>query len=142
MIFYQNSIKKTTLKRRSWKLKINRNNRRRSGNLWWSRKNPWTWTLVGVGVASVTGGIVLGVMSNNKVDDAAHPGFDQPAAYGIIQDAEDLALGANIAFGLGGAALAGAVVLLIIDYTSKPPPVAPTVACSGSGCTAVLVGRF
>jgi hypothetical protein len=60
----------------------------------------------------------------------------------MVQDAEDLALGANIAFGVGGAALAGAVVLIIIDATSKPPQVAPTVACSGSGCTAVIFGRF
>jgi hypothetical protein len=97
-------------------------------------------------VASLTGGIVLGVMSNNKVDDAKHPGFDQPAAYAIVQDAEDLALGANIAFGLGGAALAGAVVLFIIDATSTGPAgsltATPSISCSGFGCSAVLSGRF
>lgn len=105
----------------------------------WS--NPWTWTAAGVGVASLTAGVVLGAMSRQKQQDAKAPGYDQPTAYAMVQDAEDMALGANVLFGLGGAALGTAVVLFILDATGDESGSA-SVACSQEGCTAVFSTAF
>jgi hypothetical protein len=99
--------------------------------------NPWTLSAAGVGVASLTAGIILGVLSNQKIDDAKAAG-DQPSGMSLVHEGEDLATGANIAFILGGAALAGAVVLFILDVTSDEPAVTPAVACTGTGCTATI----
>jgi hypothetical protein len=97
--------------------------------------NPWTLSAAGVGLASLTAGIILGVLSNQKVDDAK-AAADQPAGMSLVHEGEDLATGANIAFILGGAALTGAVVLFILDVTGDEPAVTPAVACTGYGCTA------
>jgi hypothetical protein len=104
--------------------------------------NPWTWTATGIGVAAVTSGIILGVLSARKEDDARTPGLDQPAAFGLVGEAKDLALGANIAYGVGGAALAAAVVLFILDLTGEEPGAAPSMACSGTGCVMGVSARF
>jgi len=97
--------------------------------------NPWTLSAAGVGVASLTAGIIMGVLSNQKVDDAKAAG-DQPAGMSLVHEGEDLATGANTAFIIGGAALTAAVVLFILDATADDPAAVPAVACTGTGCTA------
>jgi hypothetical protein len=103
--------------------------------------NPWTLSAAGVGVASLTAGIILGVLSNQKIDDAK-AAADQPTGMSLVHEGEDLATGANIAFVLAGAALTGAVVLLVLDFMEDEPAVTPSVACTGSGCTASIVYTF
>ena len=103
--------------------------------------NPWTLTTAGVGVASLTAGIILGVMSNQKVDDAKNA-VDQPTGMSLVHEGEDLATGANIAFVLSGAALTAAVVLFVLDVMKDEPAVIPAVACTGTGCTASIVYTF
>ncbi|MBN2494327.1 MAG: hypothetical protein JXR96_07055 [Deltaproteobacteria bacterium] len=108
----------------------------------WS--NPWTWTAAGLGVASIGTGVILGVVSRDRQREAANrAALGKPLlAYEAYQDAEDLALGANIVYGIGGAALVTAVVLFAIDALDSPPAVSPQVACSGSGCSASFYLRF
>ncbi len=109
---------------------------------WW--KNPYTWTAAGVGVASLATATALGVMSRSKVSDAEQLAVigDPLGAEDRYGKAEGLALGANIAFGLGGAALAAAVVLFVLDITGEPPEATPSVACASDGCAATLTLRF
>ena len=97
--------------------------------------NPWTLSAAGVGVASLTAGIILGVLSNQKIDDAKAAG-NQPDGMSLVHEGEDLATGANTAFIIGGAALTAAVVLFILDITGDDPAAIPAVACTGTGCTA------
>jgi hypothetical protein len=99
--------------------------------------NPWTLTTAGVGVASLTAGIILGVLSNQKVDDAK-AAADQPTGMSLVHEGEDLATAANTAFIIGGAALTAAVVLFILDATEDEPAAVPAVACTGTGCTATI----
>ena len=103
--------------------------------------NPWTLSAAGVGVASLTAGIILGVLSNQKVDDAK-AAANQPGGMSLVHEGEDLATGANTAFIIGGAALTAAVVLFIIDITGDEPAAVPAVACTGTGCTASIVYTF
>jgi hypothetical protein len=103
--------------------------------------NPWTLTAAGVGAASLTAGIIMGVLSNQKVDDAKNA-VDQPAGMSLIHEGEDLATGANIALVLSGAALTAAVVLFVLDVTQDEPAVTPAVACTGTGCTAAIQLTF
>jgi hypothetical protein len=103
--------------------------------------NPWTLSAAGLGVASLTAGIIMGILSNQKIDDAK-AAADQPTGMSLVHEGEDLATGANIAFVLAGAALTGAVVLLVLDFMDDEPAVAPSVACTGSGCTAGIFLTF
>jgi ABC-type Fe3+-siderophore transport system permease subunit len=104
--------------------------------------NPWTLTTASVGVASLTIGAILGVLSKNRLDDAKTNGLSQPAAYDLVSQAEDFALGANIAYGIGGAALTAAVIIFIVDITDDEPVAIPTVACSAGSCSFGLSARF
>jgi uncharacterized membrane protein YraQ (UPF0718 family) len=80
-------------------------------------------------------------LSNQKIDDAK-AAADQPTGMSLVHEGEDLATGANIAFVLAGAALTGAVVLLVLDFMEDEPAVTPSVACTGSGCTAGILLTF
>lgn len=99
--------------------------------------NPWTLAAAGVGVTSLTAGIILGAMSNRKVDDAKSS-VDQPTGMSLVHEGEDLATGTNIAFVLSGAALTAAVVLFVLDVMKDEPAATPAVACTGTGCTATI----
>ncbi|HOX42629.1 MAG TPA: hypothetical protein PK668_03475 [Myxococcota bacterium] len=128
--------------------------------------NPWTWSTFGVGIAAIGAGVALGVLADQKESDAtsaANLGRPQEA-YGLVQDAGDLALGANISYGVGGALVLTGVVLFIVDAVSgpseePPPPAAgsrgepapaggatpgclPSVGCGPEGCGASLTLRF
>lgn len=105
--------------------------------------NPWTWTAAGVGVAALAAATGLGVLSQQREDDARRLAItDHPAAKQKLVLAEDYALGANVLFGLGAAGLATAVVLIVLDVTDDPPPVQPGLACTAAGCGASLSMRF
>jgi hypothetical protein len=103
--------------------------------------NPWTLTTAGVGVASLTAGIILGVLSNQKVDEAKQAA-DQPTGMSLVHEGEDLATGANTAFIIGGAALTAAVVLFVLDVLEDEPVAVPALACTGAGCTASITYTF
>ncbi len=105
--------------------------------------NPWTWTAAGVGVAALAAATGLGVLSQQREDDARRLAItDHPAAKPKLVQAEDYALGANVLFGLGAAGLATAVVLIVLDATDEAPAVQPSVACGAAGCGASLSMRF
>ena len=108
-------------------------------------RNPLTWTAAGVGLASLATATALGVLSQSREDDARELAVsgDPLGAEERFHEAEDFALGANILFGIGGAATAAAVVLVVLDLTAdEPPPATPALACDGHGCAAGLRLRF
>jgi hypothetical protein len=103
-------------------------------------KNPWFWTAFSAGVAALAGGGALGGLAHQKVDEArAAP--DQMAGDALLSDARGMALGANICFGVGGAALLGAVLIWILD-SPEDPVIAPSVAPAPGGAAALLRLRF
>jgi hypothetical protein len=115
-------------------------------------RNPWTWTSFGVGLAGVGAGLTLGLLAEQKkidAESAANQGRPS-AAMGLVREAEDLALGANLAYGLGGGLLVTAVLLFILDATgapeparpASPPPVSPGLVCTPTGCGASLTLGF
>ncbi|MCB9651317.1 MAG: tetratricopeptide repeat protein [Deltaproteobacteria bacterium] len=70
------------------------------------------WIIVGVGAAGVAAGGVLGYLSSQRTRMAE----DEPThskASDLVQRADTFALGANIAYGVGGAALLGGLVWAI-----------------------------
>ena len=90
----------------------------------------------------MTTAVVLGVMSRNRVDEAGKAP-DQPSGYEKVQDAKDLALSANLAFGIGGAALATAAVLFVLDIVhNDKPTLSPSLALRPSGFAGVISGTF
>jgi len=107
-------------------------------------ENPWTWTAAGVGLASLAAATGLGVRSQQRQDDAARLAATghHPTAKKRLTEAEDFALGANVLFGLGGAGLATAVVLVVLDLTAEPDAIQPGLACNRMGCGASLSLRF
>jgi tetratricopeptide (TPR) repeat protein len=83
--------------------------------------SPLPWIVAGVGALGVGAGAVLGVMSQGKRDDAEDPDAapNGQAAAELVDDAETLATGANVAFIAGGAVLLGGVVWGIVDVVGS-----------------------
>ena len=107
--------------------------------------NPWTLAAAGLGVAALATASAIGSLSVDLEDEARQlaAGGDPLSAEGRLDKADSYALGANVLFGVGGAALAGAVVLLVFDLVDEQPMQAvPKVACTGRGCTASISLRF
>ncbi len=77
-----------------------------------------TWVLAGAAVASAGAAIGLGVVAVEGESDTreygAKPGADPLIWDRMRDDADGLALGANIAWGIAGAAAIGSVVLLFV----------------------------
>lgn len=103
-----------------------------------------------VGAAAVASGFVLGSQSRNKQDDAHMLCADPPMpcanadqANALIDAARSRALGADIAFGVGAAALIGAGVLW---FTGAPSAAETNVAVTSNIKTGelglVVSGRF
>jgi hypothetical protein len=105
---------------------------------------PWTLTAAGVGVAALATASALGSLSVDLEDEARQLAAtgDPLSAEGRLDKADSYALGANALFGVGGAALAGAVVLLVLDLVDEPVQAVPKVACTGTGCAASISLRF
>ncbi|MBL9023845.1 MAG: hypothetical protein JNL21_16745 [Myxococcales bacterium] len=76
--------------------------------------SPVPWVLAGVGVAGLVTGAALGVVAKGKEEDAGDAA-NQVEASDIRDEAERFALGANVAFGIGGAVLTGAIIWGIVD---------------------------
>ncbi len=103
-------------------------------------KNGWFWTTLSVGAAVLAGGGALGGLAQKKTDDArAAP--DQIAGDKLLSDARSMALGANICFGVGGAAVLAAALIWILDSPDEPA-VAPAIAPAPGGAAALLRVRF
>jgi hypothetical protein len=102
--------------------------------------NAWMWSAAGAGVAAMSAAVIMGVISGQKIDDAKTPGLDQPTAYGLYDDAKSMALGANIAYGIGAAALCAAALIFILDITGDEPATMPSLACNGTGFAGCVLG--
>ncbi|HZO14916.1 MAG TPA: tetratricopeptide repeat protein [Polyangiaceae bacterium] len=75
--------------------------------------SPIPWIIAGVGVAGVGAGVAMGAVAQARFDAAVE---EQSAerAQGLEDEAHSLALGANIAFAIGGAiALGGAIAGIV-----------------------------
>jgi hypothetical protein len=90
-----------------------------------SRQVGWpTYVLAGVGIAAIGGGAVVGYLGNKDAEDMQDE--CKPTCSEARVDAAKLKLiSANVAFGVGGAALVGALVTYLL---SKPEPPASDVA--------------
>lgn len=73
----------------------------------------WTWVAGGVAVASVGAGVGLGVAAQNTA--AQVPNAPIGMAPQQAQSAQSLALGANVAYGVAGAAAITAVILFFVE---------------------------
>jgi hypothetical protein len=95
-------------------------------------KRKWSIALAAAGVAAVGTGIGLGIYANRLEDkaDALCRGVlcGDPDAIAFNQRARNYALGANVGYAAGGAALVGAIVLWFVDAPESPH----------SGTTAVI----
>lgn len=99
--------------------------------------------VAGLGVAAIAGGVVLGMSAKSLSDDAfalcPDPGVpcaDSAEAQSLSDKANDRALYANIAYGVGGAAVVGAAVLWLTGGPKAEPSrvgVAPRIGRSSSG---------
>jgi tetratricopeptide (TPR) repeat protein len=72
------------------------------------------WVIAGVGAAGVAVGGVLGALAKSKESDAETEPVQLDAA-SRVDEGETLAIGANVAFAVGGTLLAGGVTWGIID---------------------------
>lgn len=100
-------------------------------------------TLVAGGVLAIAA-TATGVVANELYGQlrADCDGFVCPGTHLATRDrAAELALATDILGGVGAAVMATGVILTIVGTSSStPPPV--TLACSGTGCTAMLEGSF
>lgn len=102
--------------------------------------SPVPWIVAGVGALGVGAGVVLGVMARGRHEDAVD---EQRALEAIdLQDqADTLALAANVAWIAGAVVATGAVVWGIVDVAGSGP--ASPRATVGVGPGVVVVrGRF
>ena len=76
--------------------------------------SPIPWIIAGAGVTGLVTGAALGAFAAGREDDAAAEPVQRDAAE-LRDEGERLALGANIAFAVGGALLAGGVTWGIVD---------------------------
>jgi hypothetical protein len=79
---------------------------------------PYPWIIHGAGMGAVTAGVVLGVLSRQRLDDARDPTTDAISASRLQEEHADFAVGADIAFGIGGSAALVGLVWGIIDIAS------------------------
>jgi tetratricopeptide (TPR) repeat protein len=80
--------------------------------------NPVPWIIAGVGGAGLIAGGVLGGLALSK-NGSVETATSQQEAQAARSSAEGMALGSNIAFGVGGAVLLGGAIWGIVDLTSS-----------------------
>ncbi|HZO14449.1 MAG TPA: tetratricopeptide repeat protein [Polyangiaceae bacterium] len=79
--------------------------------------SPIPWVLAGVGVAGLAvGGALAGVAASKESDVEEEP--VQLEAEKLLEEAKTLAIGANVAFAVGGALLIGGATWGIVDVVS------------------------
>jgi tetratricopeptide (TPR) repeat protein len=106
--------------------------------------STWGYATGGVGLAVLGAAIGLGVVAQDRADDAnALPLADHTRAdhRKLASESEDFALLANIGFGVGGAALAAGIALLVVDAVQGDEgavTVAPLLSPSSAGACATV----
>jgi hypothetical protein len=80
-----------------------------------AKASPYPWVVHGAGLAGVTAGVVLGVLSQARLDEAKEPSTSASKVLELQQQHEDLALAANVSFGVGGGLALGGLVWGIVD---------------------------
>lgn len=103
----------------------------------------WGWGTAGAGAGVLVAAVVLGVLADDRAEEASSldPATHDRADHSALSAAsQDLALGANIAWGVGGAALATGITLLVVDAVQDAPAV--TVVPTPGGALASGVVRF
>lgn len=78
----------------------------------------FTWVAGGVAVGGLAAGIVLGLSANGtaaKLTQSQTPQPDRKTADAIVADARGQALGADISYGVAGAAAATAIILFFLE---------------------------
>ena len=84
------------------------------------RHRVWTWVATGAAVAALGVGIGLGVSAQSDYD--GYQSTQDPAEGADLEESSSAkALGANICFGVAGAAAIGAVVLLFLEGRTESP---------------------
>jgi hypothetical protein len=105
---------------------------------------PWKWIALGAGLAAVAAGSYFGVTAMNRwaeVDDRCPRGeCTAPADIAFADDAHRAGTRANIAFGVGGAALVAALLL----WRFEPGPRSPSISIAPhtSGGLLCISGRL
>jgi tetratricopeptide (TPR) repeat protein len=79
--------------------------------------SPWPWVILGLGAAGAGAGGVLGVMAATKQSKAEDEPVQETAA-DLDATAHSFAMGANIAYGVGGGIALAGLIWGIIDLTS------------------------
>lgn len=74
-----------------------------------------TWIAGGTAVAAVGAGVVLGVLANGAAQNLKSTEHTRAEATALQQQAQGMAMGANIAYGVAGAAAVAAVVLFFVE---------------------------
>jgi tetratricopeptide (TPR) repeat protein len=88
-----------------------------------SRPGALPWVVGGVGAAGVAAGAVLGGIALSRHQSAVQDPF-RASALARQASANQYATGANVAYAVGGALLAGGAVWIWIDHRSPAPSVA------------------
>jgi tetratricopeptide (TPR) repeat protein len=103
--------------------------------------SPIPWVLAGVGAAGIAvGGALAAVVQSKEADAQAEP-VQQDAAL-LRDDAEQLAIGVNVAFAVGGTLLAGGLTWGIVDVVAKSEPSDPKVSLLIQPTGVLLAGWF
>ena len=89
-----------------------------------SKLRVGSYVVFGVGVAAVVAGIALGVSSAADAASAKNKGQPISQAQAYANSANAKAIGANLLYGLGGAAVAGGVLMFV--FSMPEPGMKPT----------------
>lgn len=79
---------------------------------------PWPWAVAGVGGATILVGSIAGALALERHEDAVRA-EEQTAAAGRLQEARDLASGANAAFVVGGVLAAAGIAWGIVEVVRE-----------------------
>lgn len=106
---------------------------------------PWTYAILGAGLAGVGAGVGLHFAWTSAEDDA-RAAQTQLDALDAIERRDDLQLGSSIAFGVGGGLMAVGAGLLVVDLlgltAEQPSPVETGAFCSPDYCGGSLRYAF
>jgi tetratricopeptide (TPR) repeat protein len=80
-----------------------------------SRHRTWTWVAGGVAVAGLGAAIGMGVVSSGASNELKGSQHDRLQADALASKTQSMALGANVTYGVAGAAAITAVVLFFLE---------------------------
>jgi hypothetical protein len=108
-------------------------------------KRKWSIALAAVGVVGIGAGIGLGLYANDLEDQSdamcQRPTCGDPAPVELNQRARRYALGANIGYAAGGAALVSAVVLWFVGAPGSTHAETAVIPTIGAGRIGVAFAR-